>query len=101
MTIADTVDLVSVEQINYYAWDRSSKACKQAARGHGLAHPKRDRRARDYIAQLFGDSDEENGPTAQPAVHRRDTQKKSKLASPPPPPAPLPPSSSPHHSSGI
>ncbi len=60
----------AVEQINYYAWDRSSKASKLAARGPGsLAHPKRDRRARDYLsAQLFGDSDPESSLDVVPPL---------------------------------
>jgi hypothetical protein len=64
-----------VQQINYYAWDRSSKASKLAARarvGPGFAHPKRDRRGRDYLThQLFGDSDQESGPdAAEPSLPR-------------------------------
>jgi hypothetical protein len=72
-TAASSLPLV--QQINYYAWDRSSKASKLAARarvGPGFAHPKRDRRGRDFLThQLFGDSDQESGPDAvEPSLPR-------------------------------
>ena len=111
---ADASSLAAVEQINYYAWDRSSKASKLAARGPGLTHPKRDRRARDYMAQLFGDSDGEGFPdmeehrlpkvpvpVAAPLAARRSSHEKVKRTSPVPVPPVVPPQSSPPQSSGI
>ena len=106
VSLLGTSRLTAIEQINYYAWDRSSKASKLAARGPNLARPKRDRRTRDYLAQLFGDSDAESldaepqGQSSAQAQSGSSRLANDKLGPNSSPPASQPPPPASNHSSG-